>query len=313
MATSGSVNFSVTRDDIIKASLRKIGQLAGGEVPNADDLNDAAFALNMMIKAWGANGLQLFAQQQATLFLEKGDHEYLLGPSGDHGTHSYTSTEIKVAAIAGATTIDVDSTSGMAASDYIGFVLDSGSSYWTTVSSVTDSDTVVIPASGLPSAAAVDNKVYFYRTKMHRPLRIVEAFLRDLSDNTDTPIQILWDRKDYFDIYDKFTDAPPTRIYYEPLLTNGKLYTNYEQTNVNEVLKLVYQRPAEDFDAANDNPDFPQEHYEKLVYGLALRLAPDYGIPASLRNALIVEAGLFGINVDGLYGYGPSKMSPTWF
>lgn len=312
MTTSGSVNFSVTRDDIIKASLRKIGQLGGGETPAADDTTDAAFALNLMIKAWSVNGFQLFAQQQATVFLQQNVHRYLLGPSGDHGTHSYTSTTIKVAAAANATTIDVVSTTGMAASDYIGFELDSGASHWTTVSSVTDSDTVVI-ATGLASAAAVGNAVWFYRTKMYRPLRIAYAYTSNLDNNSDLEVEIIKEREEYFGIYDKTVNSNPTRIYYEPLLSNGALYTNYEQTNVNEVLKLVYQRPAEDFDAATDNPDFPQEFYENLVYGLAIRLAPDYGVPVVQRQELIKEAMALGINVMGFYQESPVQVIPTQF
>lgn len=313
MTTSGSVNFAITRDDIIKAALRKIGVLEGGEVPSADDTTDAALALNMMLKARSTRGFPLWAQQQATLFLQQGVHRYLLGPSGDHGTHSYTSTTVKVAAIAGATTIDVVSTTGMAAADYIGFELDSGASHWAAVQSVTDSDTVVITGSGLASAAAIGNNVWFYRTKMHRPLRIPFAFTSNLETNADYPIEILYDRDDYFGLYDKVMDSAPTKIYYEPLLTNGALYTNYEQTNVNEVLKLVYQRPLEDFDVATDNPDVPQEEYENLVYNLAVRLAPDHGLPVAQRTALITEARILGINVDGFYQENPTKVIPTWF
>lgn len=312
MTTSGSVNFSTNRDEMVKASLRKIGQLEGGESPSADDLTDAVYALNLMIKAMNANGAQLFAQQQATLFLQRGDHDYLVGPSGDHATHSYTSTQVKVAAVANATTIDVDSTTGMAASDYIGFVLDSGSFHWSTVSSVTDSDTVVI-AAGLASAAAVDNYVYFYRTKMYRPLRILTAWTSNLTNNQDYPVEIYRDRESYFQRFSKIDDGQPSRIYYDPRLTNGMIYTNYEQTNVNEVLKFIYQRPAEDFDAATDNPDFPQEVYETLVYGLAIRLAPDYGVELPTRAALIQEASALGINVRGFYLDGPVAVRPTAF
>lgn len=313
MPSSGSVNFAINRDEIIKASLRKLAQLEGGETPSYDDITDAAFALNMMVKALNNNGAQIFAQQQATLFLQKADHDYSIGPSGDHATHSYTSTQIKVAAAAGATTIDVDSTSGMAANDYIGFVLDSGSFYWTTVSSVTDSDTVVIPAPGLTSAAAVDNYVYFYRTKAHRPLRILTAWMSNLVNNQDYPVSLYRDRDAYFHRYSKIDDGQPTHIYYDPQLTNGVIYTNYEQTNVNEVLKYIYQAPFEDFDAATDNPDFPQEHYEDLVYGLALRLAPDYGVSIEARRQLFQEAVALGINVRGFYADGPVAVRPTQF
>jgi hypothetical protein len=52
---------------------------------------------------------------------------------------------------------------------------------------------------------------------------------------------------------------------------------------------IVYQRPFEDFDAAIDEPDFPQEWFDALKYGLATRLAPEYGVPATERQLLTAE------------------------
>lgn len=76
-------------------------------------------------------------------------------------------TAIKVEAAANATTIDVDSTTGMAAGDAIAIVLDSGDTHWDIISSVTDGDTVVI-TTGVPSVAAVDNVVKTYHSFMCR-------------------------------------------------------------------------------------------------------------------------------------------------
>ena len=54
-------------------------------------------------------------------------------------------------------------------------------------------------------------------------------------------------------------------------------------------IKYVCQIPFEDFDASTDNPDFPQEWYDALTYGLATRLAPEYGVPATDRKMLWQE------------------------
>ena len=309
MATSGSVNFSVTRDDIIKHALLKIGATAADETPSAADVSDAAFSLNMMIKAWNANGLQLWLQKRATLFLAKTTHQYSLGPTGGHATHSYTRTTLSAAEAAGQTILSVTSESGMTVADYIGVVLDDGTLHWSTISSLA---TLTI-AVALPSAAASGNSVYFYTTKMHRPLRILYAWLHNVLTNADTPLEMIKDRELYFRIYDKTNDTNPTRIYYDPQLTDGVLYTNYEQTNVNETLEMSYHRPIEDFDVATDNPDFPQEWYEPLVYGLALRLAPDNGRNITERQGLMREAEILGINIKGFYQDSPQKIIPTRF
>ena len=53
---------------------------------------------------------------------------------------------------------------------------------------------------------------------------------------------------------------------------------------------LVHQRPFTDFNASTDVPDFPQEWYDAVVYGLAVRLAPEYGVPIDQRQVLGREA-----------------------
>jgi len=61
MSTSGSTDFSVTRDDIIKRALRLLGVLAQGETPTTDQVTEAASALNGLVKAWQADGMPLWA------------------------------------------------------------------------------------------------------------------------------------------------------------------------------------------------------------------------------------------------------------
>jgi hypothetical protein len=44
------------------------------------------------------------------------------------------------------------------------------------------------------------------------------------------------------------------------------------------IIGLTVDRPFEDFDAAGNNPDFPQEWYDPLVWLLAERLEPEYRV-----------------------------------
>lgn len=67
MATSGSTDFSVTRDDIISRALRLIGAIAQGESPTTEQLNEAAIALNGLVKAWQADGMPLWALKHIQL------------------------------------------------------------------------------------------------------------------------------------------------------------------------------------------------------------------------------------------------------
>lgn len=60
MATSGSVNFSVTGTQIIDAALRLIGVLGSGESASGSDFVAAKEALNMLIKQYMAPSNRLF-------------------------------------------------------------------------------------------------------------------------------------------------------------------------------------------------------------------------------------------------------------
>ena len=52
MTTSGTTTFSVTRNDIINASLRLLGVLEEGSIANATAIENASLVLNMLIKDW---------------------------------------------------------------------------------------------------------------------------------------------------------------------------------------------------------------------------------------------------------------------
>ena len=82
MAVSSSYDFSVTRDDVIKAAFRVIGILAPGDTPLAARVTTASEALNMMLKTWQAEGIGLWLNQEVTLFLQADDVDYSIGPSG---------------------------------------------------------------------------------------------------------------------------------------------------------------------------------------------------------------------------------------
>ena len=235
----------------------------------------------MMLKAFQHRGLKLWLRKRATVFLAKNDSQYGLGTSGDHATYSYTRTQIKTAATSAATSIDVDSTTGMTAADYIGIEQDDGTLHWTTVSSVTDSDTVVI-ASAITDDCAVDNYVYFYTTKIDRPLRIIEAWISD-ADSNDRPVNIIG-KQEYSGLSNKVTDGAVVAIHYDPQLTTGQLYVWPQTSDVTDTLELVVHRPIEDMDDSNNNFDVPVEWLEPIVWGLAWRLCPDNGIDLNRKQ-----------------------------
>ena len=212
MTTSGTTSFSVTRDDIIKGALRKIGVVAQGETPTSDQITEASFALNLMVKAWEADGMPLWALRTTPIPLTANVSAYNIGISK---------------------TVNTD-----------------------------------------------------------KPLKVIQAWIRDTTSNVDTPMRILT-KQEYSILGNKTTSGKPIQIYYEPLSDYGVLHVFPTPASIdaaNNQIYITYQRPFEDFNIATDTPDFPQEWYDAVVYGLAVRLAPEYGLPIDQRRVLAQEA-----------------------
>lgn len=201
MALSGSFSFTVDRDELIKSSLRLLGVGHRGEPIIADEINDANMALNIMLKAWQADGLHLWKREAMTLPLIAGVAEYTLGPTGN--------------------------------------------------------------------------------VTMQRPLRIVECVRRDTTaNNIDVPLNKL-SMQEYYKLSNKFFTGIPVSYVYDPQLGNGKLTVwQVPDTLVASRydLVIVYLQPMEDMINTHDNFDCPSEWLEAIKYGLAVRLAPEYGI-----------------------------------
>lgn len=296
MTTSGSVDFSVTRDNIIEDALRDVGAIGPDDSASANQITHAARLLNSITKAWQAYGLQLWARKVGWILPQTDVNEIDLGPTGDHASLTYTQTALSADAALGATTITVDSATGISNGYYIGVETDSGM-WWTTVNGAPSGTTVTL-TTGLDVAASDDNYVYVYQTKLQRPIRIVEAYLRDEVGNTEYEIDVV-PKSTYEGMGAKATDATPNMIAYDPHLTDGRAYIYPRFTDGDKLIKIVFQRPFEDFDATGDTPDVPQEWYRTLRLALALDLAPTYGLPVADRRALREEKLLAFDEVSG--------------
>lgn len=279
MATSNSFNYSVTASDVITEAMEVVGVLASGETISANDQTTCLRTLNMMVKQWSGNfdfapGLKAFSRKTGYVFLQKNQAVYSLGPSGDNATLSYVSTTMRVAGGSTDTTLEITSSTGMTAADIIGIELDSGTIQWTTIDSVTDGDTIVIPASGLTSAVAAGNRIFSYTTKLIRPLYIETMVKRDTSTN-DTPMYPML-RSYYESLPTKTSDGTPAYYLYENSITDGTLYIDIEPSEVTDVLRITFMAPAEDYDAAANDIAYPQEWYLPLSLGLAKLITPKF-------------------------------------
>jgi len=143
-----------------------------------------------------------------------------------------------------------------------------------------------------------------------KPLKVIRAWIHNIATNVDIPMRIVT-RQEYEILGNKTASGYPIQIWYDPQRDHGELHvfpTPAASDVANYVMYIVYQRPFEDFDASTDNPDFPQEWYDAVTYGLATRLAPEYGLPASDRKVLWQEMTVikqealnFGLEEGSLY------------
>lgn len=282
MSTSGSSDFSLSRDDIINAAALENGDVAEGEALTPDRADAYALRLNSWVKSLMTGGAKLWAMKQATLFLSAGTASYALGSSGAHCANSYVQTTLSTDEASGSTSMGLTTFAGMTDADNIGIVLADGSIHWTTISGAPGAATTI--AAALPGAAAAGAAVFTYTAKISRPQRIdaTGAFWRSPAGQ-DTPVTVI-SRTEYARLSNKSARGKIVQAFYDPQLGNGQLYLWPAPDSASDILRFWYERILEDFDNPSDTPDFAIEWGEALILGLAHRMAPSAGLSLAERQ-----------------------------
>lgn len=205
MTTSSTYEYQLTRNQIIESALRKLGVLAEGQTPSAQNYTDGAMALNTVISQLRAIGMPLWARTE----------------------HTFTPTT-------GTYTIGT----GM---------------------------TLNVPF----------------------PVKLLQAFRTD--SNANIPMELV--AREDFNILPTSSSGSPIKLTYQPFVNYGvvKLWPTPASTNTSTVT-LVYQRSFQYFTTSSETLDFPEEWYNAIIYNLAVRLAPEWGVPLPDRQLLIQEA-----------------------
>lgn len=286
MTTSGTYVFTVTRDQLIRQAMLNIRKLDEDEVPTATQTNDCAFQLNMLVKqlmgkADFAPGLKVWTRRRGHLFLSTTAGVYTVGPGGNWVTNPnvgatvpYASPTTTAAAASGASAIIVSSATGVVQNYYIGIELGNDDMFWTTVSSV--SGTTINLAANLPSAVNGNAQVFCYQTPGTQPIVVETAILRDINGN-DVPLRLMTTQEyDFLPSKDNNTNvSDPSAIYYEFQLTNSNLFIDVGGAqDVTKHIVLTYMETIQDFNNPNDNPEYPQEWYLPLSWGLSKQICP---------------------------------------
>jgi len=123
------------------------------------------------------------------------------------------------------------------------------------------------------------------------PLHLLQAIRLDANSSTRVDMDIIANSN--FNRLPSNSSGVPIQITYQPKMNMGVVQLwptpdNYSATNV--TIQLTYLRPLEYFSSSTDTADFPEEWVSAIIYNLAVRLAPEYGIPLQDRSLLIKEA-----------------------
>ena len=298
MSTSGTFSFTVTLSDIVREALLNVGAIGEAETPTAQEFTDCQRKLNMLVKQWMgkldfAPGLKMWTRQRGALFLGNTKHQYQLGPSGDNWAASVTGgsvgqthnrTTLTASANINATSLTVSSITNINNGDYIGIQVGSDI-YWTTVNGAPSGNTVTI-AVGLSGAANSGAYVWNYTTKQQRPLNIETCLLRDIYAN-DTPMNTLT-LQDYEALPTKVMttyQSDPSAFYYESQIGtsttgSGQFYIDVGGAqDVTKHLYMVFLRPVMDMNNPGDNPEYPQQWYRALCWGLSREICGMFDAP----------------------------------
>jgi len=191
MATSGSIDWTTTRDEIIKAAYRLV-VVDEDFAPTTNQTSNASLLLNAITKSYNAKlGMPLWAM--GTGFILPFTTSYSTNSTSGYVTASYSQTTLSLAGDTSDLTIEVTSTSGLGNGYFIGIEADSGDMHWTTVNGSLSGNTVTITAA-LPADSAIGKNVYCFQTRLSRPLRVIDAYTivgTQTESQSDVPVRII--------------------------------------------------------------------------------------------------------------------------
>jgi len=296
MATTGIANFTLTRDDVIKASLRLLRELGAGAVPTIEDYLNCNQALNIVLKAWQKKSIPLWKLDEISFPLLSGLVQYPLGVAG-----GVPVTEGLVIVEAGTDGTDgthyaniLDDENG-ALSTTVQFTVENGGITGIEVVSPSTADTGYIdPYLDTPPEWPTDADVSISLAGLAtpRPLRFRDAWIRVDETSQDTQlIQIA--RQDYNQFAQKTQAGVPNQYWYDPKLGTGIVTVYNAPSDYTRTFHGIVQVPIFDMVSTTDNFDLPQEWFQAIKWGLADELSLEYGCPPDVRGEVAAKAARF--------------------
>lgn len=279
MSTSGTVSLSTSSAIITQDALYVSNAFGLGQPVNAEDTAFATRELNRMIKHYENQGMHIWKRSEGYLIPTPNQNTYTLGSgSTDHICVSYKQYQVVNAATAGAFTLTLTFVTGIVVGDSFGVVQSDGSIFWSTVASINTGAFQVTLNNAITQNVSVGAYIWDYTTSVNKPLEILSVRRRNVSSSIDTQIDMLAYR-DYMALPNKSTtsSSPAVNAMFQRNENNSLIYLWPQPADNSYIYPFTYIDSLQDLNNPSDNPDVPQEWYDVLTYGLAVRIAPVYG------------------------------------
>lgn len=302
MSTSGSVDFSVTRNTIIRDALLDCNGIEENEPVGTTQQTDAARRLNMIVKKV-TRQKPIWGKVDHTIPLYDGNRSYTIGLGGNKNvnrpprmdkqgrrvtTGSTNENPIEIVSREEYMAQPNKDTTGEVTMFYYDGQLTLGILYvWPVGTSSSTSLSDGVADDWTVSGTATE--YYYTGTDITAEPTFVfisnSGAMVEMTEGTAGSLaqyQYAWGDNDALG-----SDTLYVWSAVDPDLTSGSVKVLTDD-NPSEII-VTANRPLEDFDGAADNPDFPQEAYEMLVDNLAYILSFQYST-AQRRMELKVKS-----------------------
>lgn len=124
-----------------------------------------------------------------------------------------------------------------------------------------------------------------------KPMNIITAFIR--SGTTDYPVSVIPD-ENYYAIPDKTAQGIPSQLNFSNAHPTATVRLFPVPTDAYS-LHILSEKQLSSISTLDTSIDLPAGWEEALIYNLALRLAPEYGVAADPLNMELANEALAGI------------------
>lgn len=124
-----------------------------------------------------------------------------------------------------------------------------------------------------------------------RPIRLTNAFIRQATNNIDTPVKILRTSDSYDKISLKTSQSSfPDHIYYDMAYPLGTMYL-WPVPSIASTLFIDSYKQLQQFSTLTTAISLPNGYERMIVYNLAMEISPEYGAtPSQIVMAVAVES-----------------------